>query len=79
MTPLRKFREEKGIKQITIARELGVAQSLIHRWEKGTQEITPEKAVAIERTFGAKAEDLNTTLKEFITLMKKRRQGKTKQ
>ena len=48
---LRELRNEKGIGQIGLAKELGVGKSIISAWELGKSEPTLSKLVVISKYF----------------------------
>lgn len=49
---LKELRQEKGIGQVQLARELDVGKSIISLWELGKCEPTLSKLVAMSRYFG---------------------------
>ncbi len=49
---LRALRQEKGIGQVRLAKELDVGKSVVSLWELGRCEPTLSKLVAIARFFG---------------------------
>ena len=49
---LKELRQEKGIGQVQLARELDVGKSIISLWELGKCEPTLSKLVAMSRFFG---------------------------
>lgn len=46
------LRQEKGIGQVQLAKELDVGKSIISLWELGTCEPTLSKLIAIAKYFG---------------------------
>ena len=55
---LRALRQEKGMGQIALAKELDVGKSIISLWEIGQCEPTLSKLVAIARYFGVSVDYL---------------------
>ena len=49
---LKELRQEKGIGQVQLARELDVGKSIISLWELGKCEPSLSKLVAMSRYFG---------------------------
>lgn len=49
---LRALRQERGIGQVQLAKELDVGKSIVSLWELGQCEPTLSKLVAIARFFG---------------------------
>lgn len=49
---LLELRQEKGIGQVQLAREIDVGKSIISYWERGEVEPTLSKLVAIAKYFG---------------------------
>ncbi len=49
---LRALRQERGIGQVALAKELDVGKSIVSLWELGQCEPTLSKLVAIARYFG---------------------------
>lgn len=49
---LKELRQEKGIGQVQLARELDVGKSIISLWELGKCEPTLSKLIAMSRYFG---------------------------
>ena len=50
--PLRELRQERGLGQIQLAKELDVGKSVISLWELGKCEPTLSKLIAMARFFG---------------------------
>lgn len=48
---LRYLREEKGIGQVQLAKEIGVGKSIISSWERGEAEPTLPSLIAIAKFF----------------------------
>ncbi len=49
---LRSLRQEKGIGQVALAREIDVGKSIISQWELGRCEPTLSKLIALAAYFG---------------------------
>lgn len=52
------LREEKGLSQLDLARELDVSRQAISRWENGMAKPTMENLIALGKLFGVSAADL---------------------
>ena len=50
--PLRELRQERGLGQVQLAKELDVGKSIISLWELGKCEPTLSKLIAMARFFG---------------------------
>ena len=50
--PLRELRQERGLGQIQLAKELDVGKSVISLWELGKCEPSLSKLIAMARFFG---------------------------
>ena len=55
---LKELRQEKGLSQRALARELKVSQAAIARWEAGLQIPTIEIAMVIAKYFGVSSDYL---------------------
>jgi putative transcriptional regulator len=51
---LRKRREEKGLSLKSISQKIGVSSGMLNKYEKGTSEVTLNKAMKIHNLFGSK-------------------------
>lgn len=49
---LRELRQERGLGQVQLAKELDVGKSVISLWELGKREPTLSKLIAMARFFG---------------------------
>ncbi len=50
-TRLKELRQEKGVNQIVLAKELGVSKAVISFWENGLREPTLSNLIAIANFF----------------------------
>ncbi len=55
---LRTLRQERGLGQVQLARELDVGKSIVSLWERGECEPTLSKLVAIAQFFGVSVDYL---------------------
>lgn len=64
--PIKRYRERVGLSQDALARQIGVTQGMIWRWEQG-EEITADRAVSIEEKIGKDlpAEVLSATIRRY--------------
>lgn len=49
---LKELREEKGLSQVELARELGFTQSAIAKWESGERNPSLDLLISIAKFFG---------------------------
>jgi transcriptional regulator with XRE-family HTH domain len=71
---IKQYRERHGLSQEAMAKQIGVTQGIVWRWEKGLAEITADRAVIIEEKIGGElpAEALSTTIQKYEELKSKR-------
>lgn len=76
--PIKQYRERHGLSQEAIARQIGVTQGIVWRWEKGIDEITADRAVIIEEKLGRElpAEALSATIQRYEELKSRRTTAK---
>lgn len=72
--PIKRYRKRHGLSQTAIARQIGVTQGIVWRWEKGIDEITADRAIAIEEKLGEElpAEALSPTIQRYLDLKSRR-------
>lgn len=58
MIKIKKYREEKELKQQNLADELGVSQSLVSLWEKGDIKPRADMLPKLARVLGCSIDDL---------------------
>lgn len=66
---LKQMLKQKGLTQQQVARMLGVERSLISQWCTGVRPIPPERALALEQTYGLDAERLCPRVRMLRRLM----------
>ncbi|WP_050797019.1 helix-turn-helix transcriptional regulator [Ligilactobacillus ruminis] len=60
-----KFKQEKGITRVQLAKDLGVNVRSVNRWEKGQSDIYLQKAIRIARFFEVSLEEIIYLSKGF--------------
>ena len=62
MKDLRDLRQDKKIKAVYIARELGVSRAAVYYWEDGTYSPSYDKITKLAVLYGCSIEDINTAI-----------------
>ena len=62
MKDLRDLRQDKHIKAVYIARELGVSRAAVYYWEDGTYSPSYDKITKLAVLYGCSIEDINTAI-----------------
>lgn len=62
MKDLRDLRQDKKIKAVYIAKELGVSRAAVYYWEDGTYSPSYDKITKLAVLYGVSIEDINTAI-----------------
>ena len=55
---IRKYREEKGLRQEDLAKKIGVDQGAVSKWERGVTKPYEKHVKKMTRLFGCSADEL---------------------